>query len=100
MRIGHDGLRPHIEALRPWNEAQEVLGFQKHFVPQKILIIQHAGADVGYLKLVHHPEATDIEGFYLAATVRGQGLGERILNDLLAVFAADGKAGHLKSAEK
>lgn len=96
MQIGHEGLRPHIEAQRGWDHEREEAGFRAHFEPRHILIVLVNDAAVGYTKLLHHSDYTFLEGIYLSAATRGQGLGTRLLEDMLAVFAVDGRCVKLR----
>ncbi|MEM7364857.1 MAG: GNAT family N-acetyltransferase [Pseudomonadota bacterium] len=82
MRIGHEGLRPHVEPLRGWNAELEQRGFLEHFEIDKIQIIVVDDVDVGYVKVVDHTDHCFIEGLYIGATHRSKGLGTTILKDL------------------
>lgn len=84
MALAHEGLRPHIEALRPWNDEEEQAGFVAHFEPRAIQIIQVEHRDVGYFKLVNHGSHRFLEGIYLASSVRNRGLGTAVLKALMA----------------
>jgi len=91
MRIGPQGLRPHVEALQGWDEAEHEAGFRRHFVPAQISIVELAGDAVGYFKLLELDDHCFLEGIYLAAEARGRGLGTRILEDLADGCAQTGK---------
>lgn len=96
MRIGHEGLRPHIEALRGWDQAEHEAGFREHFVPEQISIVEVGGVAVGYFKMLEEEDHCFLEGIYLGAEVRGQGLGTRILEDLLDCCGQAGKPMRLQ----
>ncbi|MEM1433844.1 MAG: GNAT family N-acetyltransferase [Pseudomonadota bacterium] len=83
MILAHEGLRPHAEAVRPWNEEAEIEGFRVHFTPETIQVITVAGEDAGYIKLEQLAEYAFIDGIYLARAFRGRGLGTLVLKDLL-----------------
>jgi len=96
MRIGHEGLRPYVEALWGWDRADQEARFFEHFVPQQILIVEVNGEAVGYVKLLEHDDHWFLEGIYLAAATRGRGLGTRILTDVMARTAASRKPLRLR----
>lgn len=91
MRIGHEGLRPHVEPLQGWNEAEHEAGFREHFVPEQISIVELDGEAVGYFKMLEMGDHCFLEGIYLGARVRGRGLGTRILQDLVGRCVRMGK---------
>jgi ribosomal protein S18 acetylase RimI-like enzyme len=84
MAIGHEGLRPYIEAVRGWDKEVEETGFVNHFIPELINIIQVDGRDVGYIKTEDCGEYLDIEGIYIEKRARSLGLGGRVLTDLIS----------------
>ena len=79
MAIGHEGLRPHIEAFKTWDDDVEEAGFRQHFVPEQIEIIQASGADAGYIKIEHRGDHHYIDGIYIAKAYRGTGIGTQVL---------------------
>lgn len=81
MRIGHEGLRPHIEAFREWDQAEEIVGFKAHFDPKLVQIIEVDGQDAGYIKLEPNTEFLYLDGIYISKTFRSKGLGEMILRE-------------------
>ena len=82
MQIGHEGLRPYIEAIRGWDQEAEAAGFKAHFVPELIKIIQVNGRDMGYIKTVEQENQITIDGIYLSKEARSAGLGTQVLEDL------------------
>ena len=86
MAIGHEGLRPHIEAFKPWDQAAEEQGFRDHFTPENIEIIQSEGLDIGYLKVEIHSDHIYLDGIYIAHTHRGLGIGGNVLRDKISTF--------------
>jgi hypothetical protein len=56
MAIGHEGIRPHVEAVREWIPETEEQGFRDHFTPELIKIIVVDGEDAGYLKVENHDD--------------------------------------------
>ena len=84
MHIGHEGLRPHVEPLRGWNEEAEKRGFLEHFEIDRVQVILVDGAAVGYVKCVDHNDHRFVDGIYIAASYRGGGLGTAVLSNMLA----------------
>ncbi len=90
MLIGHEGLKPHIEAFKTWDQEAEEAGFRAHFVPAQVQIIQVGERDVGYLKIEEWPDCAYLDGIYLDRDHRSQGLGARVLSELIAAYRAAG----------
>ena len=86
MRIGHEGIRPHIEAIKVWDPAAEETGFLEHFDPTWIEIIQIDGKDVGYIKIETRSDCEYLDGIYLASHCQGQGIGGAVLRQKLAAL--------------
>ena len=96
MAIGHEGIRPYVEAVRGWDEAEEERGFAAHFVPDLISIILVDGREVGYIKLEDRGDHIYLDGIYLDETHRSQGLGRDIIGGVLSDAHADGKRVRLR----
>ena len=90
MEIGHEGLRPHIEALRGWDSVREEQGFREHFDPSYIEIIQVGVEDAGYIKLETHSDHVYIDGIYIGRGFRSKGLGTQMLSDRMQDFSDSG----------
>ena len=82
-RVGHDGLRPHVEAYRTWNQDIEDEGFRQIFDPHRQSIVVAEGVDAGYVHLVEDAEGLWIAGIYLDGPHRARGLGGAVLNQLV-----------------
>ena len=91
MVIGHEGLRPYVEALWGWDSALHERNFREHFVPDTISIIQVEGEDAGYVKVEEADDHIYLDGIYLSSAHRGRGVGTEVLRDLLARGRAEGK---------
>lgn len=83
MAIGHEGIRPHVEAVREWIPETEEQGFRDHFRPELIKIITVNGEDAGYLKVENHDDHVFVDGIYISCGFRSRGIGARVLTDLL-----------------
>jgi ribosomal protein S18 acetylase RimI-like enzyme len=89
MRIGHEGLRPYVEALRGWDRTAEERRFREDFDPSAIQVVQVDGRDAGYVRLESRDDHLLLAGIYLGATVRRRGVGSAIVCDLMARCRAE-----------
>ena len=89
MAIGHEGIRPYVEALGVWDPVEQATGFRVHFTPADIWIVQMGRVDTGelanagYFKLVAYAEHLFLEGIYLSVRHRGSGVGSAIIRELM-----------------
>ena len=83
MAIGHEGIRPYVEALRGWDPALEARQFREHFLVPRITILRVDDADVGYYRLDEEDHGLYLAGLYIDAPVRRRGLGRAVLQDLI-----------------
>ncbi len=95
-RVGHDGLRPHVEAYRNWNQQVEDEGFRQIFDPAQQSIVVADGIDVGYLHLTEDVDGLWIAGFYLDRDHQARGLGRAVLELVIARAQAEGRALRLR----
>lgn len=84
MAIGHEGLRPYVEAARGWDQEAEEAGFREHFDPDQISIIQLDGSDIGYIKTEDLDDHLLVDGIYIHRDARSKGIGAQVLKDLIA----------------
>lgn len=97
MRIGHDGIRPWVEALwGKWDPSEQERKFREHFDVAAISIVQLDGEDVGYIKIEREDDHDFLAGIYLARAQRNRGLGRAILIDLLRQSGATGRPLRLR----
>ena len=83
MRIGHEGLRPYVEQLWGWDQAEQERRFREGFDLTTINIVSMDGRDVGYLKVESHDDHVFLAGIYLDREHRRCGIGTQIVTDLL-----------------
>ena len=96
MAIGHEGIRPYVEAVRGWDNAEEERGFAEHFDPELISIILVGTHEVGYIKIHPHPDHNYIDGVYLARAYRSKGLGGQVISNAVSEAHAMGKTVRLR----
>ena len=96
MAIGHEGLRPYVEALWGWDQTEQESRFREHFEISDISIVQVDGEDVGYTKVESHDDHVFLAGVYIAAGQRNRGIGTAVIEDLIARAAAEKKVLRLR----
>lgn len=83
MSVGHEGLRPHLEAAIGWNQQENEQKFRDGWDPREISIIRHMETDVGYISRADSSTCLTIDGIYIAKAWRNRGLGEAVLSSIL-----------------
>jgi len=83
MRIGHEGIRPYVEAVWGWDQAEQESRFRDGFDEQTIRIVRVDGEDAGYLKIESREDHVFIAGIYLDGRFRDRGIGREIILDVL-----------------
>jgi predicted acetyltransferase len=78
------GLRPYVEALWGWDDADQERRFGASFAPERQQIIRHEGRDVGMLEVEDRGRELFLAGIYVAEGRRNRGLGAVVLRDVLA----------------
>src|SRR4030095_11388857 len=83
MRIAHEGIRPYVEQLWQWDQADQERRFREAFDVTATNIVVVDGRDIGYLHIDHHEDHVFLTGIYLAHEYRRRGLGSELIVDLL-----------------
>ena len=78
-----------MEATWGWDEAYQRRRFREHFDPAESQIVVVDGRDVGVLQVEDRGEDVSIDLIEIAPSHQGQGLGTRIIKDVLAVAHAE-----------
>lgn len=85
-------IREAVAATWGWDEIFQRQRFRQHFDPDVQQIIVVDGKDVGVLKLEERPGEPFLSLIEIAPAYQGQGLGTRIIRDLLQEVHGAGKA--------
>jgi len=83
MKIGHEGIRPYVEAIWEWNQEAQERAFRDRFIVENTRIVQVDGLDAGYVQVEEHKDHTFLAGIYLDAAHRGSGVGATVLKDFI-----------------
>jgi ribosomal protein S18 acetylase RimI-like enzyme len=83
MRIGHEGIRPYVEQLWVWDQADQERRFRESFDLATIRIVSIQDRDVGYLQVEYHDDHVFLAGIYLDKEYRARGIGSELIVDLL-----------------
>jgi ribosomal protein S18 acetylase RimI-like enzyme len=84
MRIAHEGIRPYVEQLWEWDQADQERRFRENFDPERISIVMIDGRDVGYMYVENHDDHVFLAGIYLDREYRCRGVGSELISDLLS----------------
>ena len=91
-RITEDAMRPYVEqAFGGWNADEQWRKHEANFTPATHRIILVDAATAGFVAVEDFPDYTWLVKLYLFQAYRGQGIGSKVLNDLLAVARTHGK---------
>ena len=83
MRIGHEGIRPYVQEVWGWDQADQERRFAASFDPDITHVVQVNGRDVGFLAVAHNDDRVFLTGIYLDKEVRRQGVGAELIRDLI-----------------
>ena len=85
MLIGHEGIRPYVEQLWGWDQADQERRFRENFNVAKIKIVNIDGQDVGYLDVENHDDHVFLAGIYLDRRYRRRGIGTELIREMLSI---------------
>jgi ribosomal protein S18 acetylase RimI-like enzyme len=83
-RLKRACLKEYVTAIWGWDEAQQRRRFDNTFDPAASEIVVAFGRDVGQYSVEVLPGEIYLSGLYVLPAYQRQGLGSRILGDLLA----------------
>ena len=83
MVIGHEAIRPYVEALWGWDAREQEERFRAQFEPSQIEVIQVDGRDVGYFRLEDFEDCVFLSGIYIGKGNRRKGIGSNVLAELM-----------------
>jgi len=76
-------LKEYVTAVWGWDEAFQRSHFTANFDPTDSHIVVACGRDIGQLSVELRPAEIHLNGIYLLPAYQGQGLGGRIIGDVL-----------------
>jgi GNAT superfamily N-acetyltransferase len=76
-------MRPYVEAIWGWDDADQARLFDETFTPADREVIQVDGADAGVLAVKERPDEIWLELIELEPLWHGQGIGTAIVRSLL-----------------
>lgn len=77
-------LRPYVEKIWGWDEAQQESLLRERFSPDKLKIIQGNGLDIGMLQVEERPDELFWVNLLIHPEHQSKGLGSQIINDLVS----------------
>ena len=80
-----------LTELDEWNEPEIVSKFKHYFELNEVRIIVADGADVGWLQISETEHAFNLDQAYLVEGFRAQGIGSRLIQDLLTTAKSEKK---------
>ncbi len=84
FEVKRSGMREYVAAtFGEWNDAEQRARFESLVTPQYDRIVVTTHGDVGTLCVTWDTDPVFLAGIYLAAAVRGSGLGSAIIGDIL-----------------
>jgi ribosomal protein S18 acetylase RimI-like enzyme len=78
-------LKEYVAAIWGWDEAEQRRRFVTSFNPSVSQIVVAYGRDIGQFAVETHRAEIFLSGIYLLPAYQNQGLGGRLLGDLLVV---------------
>ena len=90
-------LRPHIEATYgPWDEQWQRARFLETTEPARHEIIEVAGEPIGAMLVEERDQCLELHRILLLPEYQSQGIGGRLMRDLLSEAARGGRAVRLQ----
>ena len=78
-------LKEYVSAIWGWDEAFQRRHFRANFKPDDSHIIVAYGRDIGQLSIEFQATEVHLNGIYILPAYQGQGLGGRIISDVLRI---------------
>ena len=79
-----DSMKGLLSRLGTWNEQEILSKFDRYFEPDEARIISVHDVDAGWLQVSETKHAINLDQIYIAEGFRRQGIGSRLIGDLLA----------------
>jgi ribosomal protein S18 acetylase RimI-like enzyme len=96
-RLHRDTMRPYVEATwGDWIEDWQQENFRLHFNPALLRVIQLQGLDVGVMQAQDRTEELFLVRLEILPEYQKRGIGTRVIEDLVAEAARQGKPAALQ----
>ena len=83
FQLNKTNMRRYVELLRGWDDAAEREDMRCGFRPGVDHIIMCGGEDIGRLSVDRYPDRIEIRHIEILPQYQGQGIGSRIISDIL-----------------
>jgi len=77
-----DGSAGHLQKIGRWDEERVVSRFKRAYKDEQARIIRAGGEDVGWIQIDEFVRRLHLRQLHLIASVRGRGIGTRLIEDL------------------
>lgn len=89
--LHHQTLRPYVEPLWGWDEAEQDRLFEERFEPRSLQVILVNNEPAGLLQIEEFPHELFLTNMLVKPSLQRQGLGSKILRDLTLRATVIGK---------
>jgi len=84
-------MKPLLTALGAWNLTESTEAFASYFDVEEIQIVTANGDDVGWIQVSKNDDAFCLDQIHLIEQARGNGIGERLIRNVIAAANMEGK---------
>jgi ribosomal protein S18 acetylase RimI-like enzyme len=84
-------MQPLLSALGEWDQTMARRRFNNGYHQKDACIIVEGSAPVGWMQVTDTPKALVLNQIHLVPEARGQGIGSRLIQDLMVRAAASGR---------
>jgi GNAT superfamily N-acetyltransferase len=96
LALKEAAMRPYVEQVWGWDDAEQAAYFDERFVPEHWQIIQVEGQDAGVLIVEEDAEQVYLAEIEVLPAWQGQGIGTAAIGSLIARATATGKPLNLR----
>jgi GNAT superfamily N-acetyltransferase len=96
LALKEAAMRPYVEQVWGWDDAEQAAYFDERFVPEHWQIIQVGGQDAGVLIVEEDAEQVYLAEIEVLPAWQGQGIGTAAIGSLMERATATGKPLNLR----